>query len=268
MIACARMYAVSPAVADAWRRLFAWVAERARVSLAVVDHPAPAPLGDLWARPDMACVFMCGLPLARRSPAPHPVAAPVASPPRYGGRAAYFTDFVVRADAAWTRLEDTFGTRFAFTTEDSHSGYNAARFHLLAHRRPARPALYRRVLGPYVTPRRVLDAVLSGEADVAPIDSYVLDLLRRHEPKLVSGVRVVDSTDSAPIPPLVAAAGIDDTARERLTRAFLKTDRAPELRPLLDALVISRFAAVQVADYAVLLERATAAEAAGYARIA
>ena len=180
MIACARMYAVSPAVADAWRRLFAWVAERARVSLAVVDHPAPAPLGDLWARPDMACVFMCGLPLARRSPAPHPVAAPVASPPRYGGRAAYFTDFVVRADAAWTRLEDTFGTRFAFTTEDSHSGYNAARFHLLAHRRPARPALYRRVLGPYVTPRRVLDAVLSGEADVAPLDSYVLDLLRRH----------------------------------------------------------------------------------------
>ena len=40
------------------------------------------------------------------------------------------TDFLVRADGPRQRLEDTFGG-IAYSTKHSHSGYNAARYHLL-----------------------------------------------------------------------------------------------------------------------------------------
>src|SRR5262249_48942967 len=84
-----------------------------------------------------------------------------------GGRAAYVTDFIVRADSPYVTLADTFGGRIAYSTEHSHSGYNAPRYHLLAHLTPKRRALYRTVLGPFVRQRPCLDAIVKGEADVA-----------------------------------------------------------------------------------------------------
>ena len=117
MFANARMYAINPAVAAAWRALLEWVAVRAEVDVEVIDYPAPAPLPSLWARPDAACVFMCGYPLSQAQPQPRVLAAPVPSPRRYGGRPVYWTDIVVPVGSKITRLEETFGHRFAFTTE-------------------------------------------------------------------------------------------------------------------------------------------------------
>ena len=87
MIASARMYAWSPSLASAWRRLLEWVAKTAGVSLAVMDQSGPTSLDELWARDDMGCVFMCGYPWALRRDRPALLASPVPSPPRYGGRA-------------------------------------------------------------------------------------------------------------------------------------------------------------------------------------
>ena len=180
LVASARMYAWSPSLGAAWRRLLSWAAERAGVDVTVMDERDPTPLDELWMRRDMGCVFMCGYPWALRDDRPPVLAAPVPSPPRYGGRPVYFTDFVVRADSRYQKLDDTFGGTFAYSTEHSHSGYNAARFHLLAYRTPTRPTFYARLLGPLVRQVPVIEAVIDGRADVGPVDGYALDLLRRH----------------------------------------------------------------------------------------
>src|SRR3546814_3842379 len=108
------------------------------------------------------------------------------------------TDFVVRADAPFRSLEDTFGHRIGYTVEDSHSGCNAPRHHLLRYRTPQRPRLYNASIGPLYTPRKVIEAVLAGEIDVGPVDGYNLDILRRHEPDLVARLRIVATTAPAP----------------------------------------------------------------------
>jgi hypothetical protein len=82
-----------------------------------------------------------------RAERPHLLAAPVPSPARYQGRPIYFTDLVVRADSDYRTLEDTFGGRIAYSIEHSHSGYNAARFHLLGYRRADRATFYSGVVG-------------------------------------------------------------------------------------------------------------------------
>src|SRR5437016_9255190 len=130
MIANARMYALNEAVAAAWRRLFDWIAADAKVSLDVVAHSAPHPLGDLWRRDDLGCALMCGFPwVTWRDPIerPVPLAVPVPSPAIFGNRPSYWTDIVVRADSPIASGKDLAGTRFAFTVEDSQSGYQAPR---------------------------------------------------------------------------------------------------------------------------------------------
>ena len=267
-VASARMYSWSPSLTAAWRRLLEWVAARAGGALNVLEIADPYPLETLWARDDLGCVFMCGYPWAMRTERPHLLAVPVPSPPRYGGRPIYFTDFVVRADSPYQTLEDTFGRCIAYSIEHSHSGYNAARFHLLSYRRPDRPTLYAKVLGPLQRQLPVIDAVLDGRADVGPVDAYGLDLLRRHGAERAARVRVVATTLDAPSAPLVASPAVDAAARQRLTDALLSAHRASELKTTLDELLIARFAEPDPGAFDVMVERQRQAEAAGYPRLA
>ena len=268
MIASARMYSWSPSLLAAWRRLLQWVGERSGARFDVLDPSAePASLDDLWARPDMACVFMCGYPWALRESRPHLLAAPVPSPPRFGGRPDYVSDFIVRADSGFRDLTDTFGGTIAYSTEHSHSGYNAPRFHLLPHRTAARPQLYSTVLGPFIRQRPVIEAVLDGRADVAAVDGYGLDLLRRHEPEMVARLRIIATTLPAPAPPLVASPGIDVATRERVTAALLSVHEALAMTTTLDELLLARFVRVAPEVFEIFLERERAAEAAGYAKL-
>jgi len=268
MIASARMYSWSASLTAAWRRLLEWVSARAGVPLEVMDQSAPTSLDELWQREDLGCAFMCGYPWALYEKKPHLLAAPVPTPARYGGRAIYVTDFIVRADGPHRALADTFGGCIAYSTEHSHSGYNAPRYHLLAYRTPARPTLYGKVIGPFVRQVPCLDAVVDGRADVAAVDGYGLDLLRKHAPEVGGRVRVVETTIAAPSAPLVASPLIGATTRERLTTALLGAHEAPEIRATLDDLLLSRFVPVGAADFQVFLDRERAAAAAGYPKLA
>jgi ABC-type phosphate/phosphonate transport system substrate-binding protein len=267
MIASARMYEWTPSLAATWKRLLAWVVARAGVDLELFESRALS-LDELWAREDLGCVVMCGYPYALRAARPALLAAPVPSPARYGDRAVYLSDFIVRADGPHARLEDTFGGRIAYSTEHSHSGYNAPRFHLLQHRSAARPALFGAVQGPYIRQRAVVQAVLDGEADVAAIDGYAHELLQRHDPEVARRLRVVATTAPAPSPPFIASPAMSPAAREALTAALLDAHRAPELAPVLADLLLRRFERVTDKTYELTLDWERAAVAAGYGKLA
>ena len=268
LIANARMYAVNATVAAAWRTLLEWVIARAGVECEVIDYPAPAPLPAMWERPDVACVFMCGYPIANARPAPRILAAPVPDPARYGGEPIYCTDIVARADSPMRQITDTFGRRFAFTTIDSQSGYQAPRRFLAPFAHDRGGPLFESTVGPLVTPLRVVEAVLSGEADAGPLDSYFHDLLRLQEPALAAQLRVLASTRLTPIPALVAASTLPDALAQRLTAALLAVADADELTPIRAALQLRGFAAVDAEAYATLRNDALDADAAGYPLIA
>ena len=268
LIGSARLYEWSPGLAAAWGELLRWVSETAGVAYEVIPRDVPMGLDELWARNDMGCVAMCGYPWALAAEPPRLLAAPVPAPPRYGDRAVYVSDFVVPADSPFETLEDTFGHRFAYSTMHSQSGYNAARYHLLPYRTADRLSLFGEVLGPYMRQGAVLDALAAGEADVAAVDGFALDLLCHHEPDSAARVRVVATTEAAPIPPMVTSLAADDADRRRLVDALLAVGSASEMAETRDALLLDRFETVSGEVFDELIERQRAAEAAGYAKIA
>jgi len=268
LIANARMYSVAPGAAAAWKRLFRWLERESGVGLTVIDHAFPAPLDALWARDDLACTFMCGWPYMRAGARHLVVAAPVPSAPYAKGRPVYCTHFVVRADAPFGKLEDTFGRRFAYTIPDSHSGYNAPRHHLLAYRGREGKPLYREVVGPLMTPRLMLEAIAEGRTDVGPLDSFAYDLLCRHMPDLARRTRAIASTETVPIPAFMAARGTEPAVVDRLARTLCALGDAPAQADLRADLCILGFARVAGADYRVTEAWAREAEALGLERIA
>jgi ABC-type phosphate/phosphonate transport system substrate-binding protein len=254
MIANARMYSVTPQVAALWRSLLAAIVAKSGAVVEVVDHAPPAPVSELWGRPDKAAVFMCGLPYSLAAPRPHLVVAPIPSPAAYGGRACYWSDVVVRADSPFQSLEQTFGHRLALTTPESQSGY-AALLHALMPYGGAKP-LYREIVEPRFTPMGALTAVIENKAEVAPLDSYAFALIAKHAPDLAARVRIIKSTEPTAVPAFVASG-----ESPKVTAAFLAAGDDPETRALMDRLLLDRFARPECAAYDDLKKRFLAMQA-------
>ena len=263
-IANARMYSVAPEAEAAWRDLIARVAAEAGVEFEYTAYPAPKPLEDLWRRPDLGAVQMCGYPIAMKLADVVPLAAPIPDVAWAQGRAVYRSDLIVRADSVYATLADTFGRRLGWTVEHSHSGFNALRHHLLRYRSGAHPTLYANVVENLVTARRILDSVLDGTIDVGPLDAYWHVLIAKYRPELTPGIRVVESTDLAPMPAFVAAPSLPTDVAARLRAAFAAAAGRSWFAPLAKALVIRGFAAVDQASYATTLAWDREAKAAGY----
>jgi ABC-type phosphate/phosphonate transport system substrate-binding protein len=242
MIANARMYSVTPEAGGLWRDLLGKVLAKVDRSIEIVNHAPPAPISELWKRPDKAAVFMCGLPYSLAAPQPMLVAAPVPSPSAYGGRPCYWSDIVVRADSPYRSLEDTFGQRLALTTPESQSGYAALLYALMPY--GGTQPLYREVIEPCFTPMGAISAVIEKKAEVAPLDSYAFALLCKYAPELTLQVRVVRSTEATAVPALVASAPSPEIAT-----AFLNAGDDVEVGRLMDRLLLECFVRPEAQAY-------------------
>lgn len=264
LIACSRMYNVSPEVTEAWVEVFAYLSDQTEIPLKVMFHAFPSPIEELWAMPDLGCVLMCGYPYARANPRPTLLAAPVPSLPHYGDKPIYFSYLLVAEDSPYQTIEDTFGGRISWTIENSQSGFNAVRSFLLPYRTEDRPSLYRESVGPIGTFTVGVEGMRRGEIDVVPIDSFSYDLMLHYTPESLAGTRVLATTPPAPFPPLIASHDIDPGRADAMREVLLEAHKVPQLRECLETIMLNRFEAVRPEYYESTLEQAAVAEAAGY----
>jgi ABC-type phosphate/phosphonate transport system substrate-binding protein len=192
---------------------------------------------------------MCGYPIALKLAPVTPIAAPIPRAEWAAHRPVDRSDLIVRQDAPYLTLEDTFGGRAGWTVAHSQSGFNAFRHLLLAYRTPQRPALYGEMVGNLVTARNVLDAVREGRIDVGPLDAYWHMLIARHAPQLTAGTRVLSSTPVTPMPAFVAAAAAPADMVARLRAAFTRAAQRPWFGPFADLPLLEWDAEAQAAGF-------------------
>ena len=248
-VASTRMYNATPAVAEAWQRLFVQVFADLDWPVRVIPHAWPASLKALWQRRDLVCGFMCGLPFAEHVEPVVPRVAPVPAAEAYGGLPRYRSELLVRRECGWRSLPDTFGQRFGWMVPHSQSGYQAARLLLAPYAGESGSALYSASVGPLDTPPRVLEALQGRQIDVTALDSYFLELVRKHEPAWLAGVDTIAVTPWTPIPLLVAAQTLPAPDRERLVDKLCSLHEDARYAGLLDAVVVQRFVVPDVPAY-------------------
>jgi ABC-type phosphate/phosphonate transport system substrate-binding protein len=260
------MYNAGPEAAAAWRALFTHVFSKAKLDIEVIEHKWPQPIDALWGEPDLCCAFMCGWPYAR-STGMQAIAAPIPSPPRYGGRPRYCSEFLARDESGFMRLDDAFGHSFVWMARDSQSGFNAPRVHLARFVTARRPALFSESVGPLGNPAKTVEALVGRQVDMVALDSFYLDLVRHYQPAKLAGLRTIATTDWTAIPLLVAAPSIDSGVVARLRDHLLQLHHDTAAQPLLEAVLLKGFAAPDLAGYAALERSAQETLASGYADI-
>jgi ABC-type phosphate/phosphonate transport system substrate-binding protein len=261
------MYDVCPQARQAWAALLESAFEAAHLQPEFIEHGWPLPLTDLWGRHSLGAAFMCGWPFAKAVSAQagiQPLASVVPAWPAYQGQARYRSEFLVRREQSWSRLEDSFGARYGWMVADSQSGWNGPRDHLRSYA-PARGGeLFAEAKGPYGNPAGLLAALAGGDIDVTAVDGWYLDLLRAHRPELLAGFKTLAYTAWAPNPLLVCSADIDEPSRRALESALLRAGEDERGRSLLSAAHVGRFRKVDAARYRALEEMETRAVEGGY----
>lgn len=264
LIACSRMYNVSPEVEAAWDTLYAHVSIESGVPLEIFRHSFPAPIEELWAMPNMGAVLMCGYPYVRAKPRPGLIATPIPQPKHYGDKPIYFSHLLVAQDSPFLTIEDTFGQRICWTIENSQSGFNAIRTFLLPYWQKRRERLYRKSIGPIGTFTVGIEMIRRGEVDVVPIDSFSYDLMWQYAPHKLAGTRIVATTQSSPFPPMVASSQADGEMVRAFRHILIEAHTVPALKPVLETLLIKRFERAGSRYYETMLDEVRMAQQAGY----
>lgn len=188
--------------------------------------------------------FQCGLILQQ-----HRAFVPVAAPVPLGQREAIYTTQVVRREYPARLFEDLAAARWVCNDPSSLSGCAALYAH--ASRLDLPPGFFG---SPFWSGGHLasLDAVASGQADAAGIDSTVYSAALRAHPELRQSLRVVTTLGPYPAPPLTLRRTLPQALLDEVQDAFLKVRSNASGQALLHQAGFSRFLPVNAATYAPL----------------
>ncbi|MGV8938500.1 MAG: phosphate/phosphite/phosphonate ABC transporter substrate-binding protein [Allorhizobium sp.] len=263
LIACSRMYNLGPEIRGRWDALFQWLAAASDIELEVIAHAAPAPLSDLWSRPDMGAVFMCGYPFSRipAEQRPAPLGAFVSTQPWAAGRPLYASHILATIDGPVRMPNDLAAARWGWTVRDSQSGYHAPRAYLADLAALSGFALQPvPTVGPLLNPAGIVAALNDGRIEAGAIDAYAFQLLSMYAPQALSGLRIVATTASVAAPLLIASPRTAPPIVTRLSQALNDMHRSDGGAAILGALGLERFSPVDSAAYAQLPTLAESAD--------
>jgi phosphonate transport system substrate-binding protein len=172
---------------------------------------------------------------------------PVFDDERNKGKPVYFCDVVSRNDAPIHAFSELEGGSWAYNDACSLSGYYSLLDKLAQS--GADESFFDNILcsGSHLSS---IEAVLSGKADAAAIDSNVLRIRFREAPDLRHKLRVIESWGPYPIQPVVVSSALNPELKQRLRAAFLATEQDQQTRRTLKQFGLSRFVAADLEDYA------------------
>ena len=208
---------------------------------------------------------VCGYPLVRSLRTLYDVVAAPCYGVAFCSEATHRGLIVVGIGTRYASLADVRGTRFATNAHDSNTGTNLPR-RLIAPLAEAH-RFFRQVV---VTGSHAasVEAVQTGAADAASIDSVTFALLAEHRPAAVAGVRVLAASAQSPTPPFVTPRATEPRDRAILYDALAAAVAAPELASALRALHLFAVRPATLETYAVLTRYEREAVALGYGELA
>jgi phosphonate transport system substrate-binding protein len=200
------------------------------------------------ANADMA--FICGLPYVEHDrlglPPFEPLAAPVLSGKRYGGKAVYFSDVIVRRESPFGCFADLRGRSWAYNEPLSQSGPGVTRYQLAVNGETN--GYFSRIVEAGYH-ERAIQMVCAGIVDASAIDSHVLELLLRDDRALFGKLRVIDTFGPSPIQPFVARTALSRALKDEAAQALIELGDDPEAQLPLRRALVERFERVSDSTY-------------------
>lgn len=226
----------------------------------------PADCHAQWLQPDLLLSQACGYPLVTQLAGRVQLVGTFAySAPGVNGITCR-SQLLCRAADPRSTLADFGASTLAFNDTISQSGYNALRALVASTTTAPRPFFAAAIqTGAHY---RSIEAVRSGQADMAALDAVSWALWQQAHPAQAQELRVFDQTQAYPGLPLITALKTPAPLLDALRRALLALATEPAHAAVRAPLLISGFEATTLADYQRCLDLQEQAYAAGLRTLA
>lgn len=164
------------------------------------------------------------------------------------GRPFYRSYLIVSADDAKTKsMRDLRGTIFAYADPYSNTGYLAPRYQV--RELGQNPATFFKKTFFTWSHRKAIEAVASGFAQGAAVDSYVWETLARLRPDITNNTRIIDKSPEYGFPPFVAHRMVSGEDYRVVQQVLLGMQKDPTGKQLLERLNLDGFVTGNKAMY-------------------
>lgn len=219
------------------------------------------PADRIWTHPDLLLAQTCGYPLTTSLRE----RVSLVATPRYRAMGCdgprHRSAVIVRTGFPGGALADLRGARYAINQLTSNTGMNLLRYEIASL--AGGESYFQSIL---VTGAHVasVEAVASGEADVASIDCVTWAHLQRLRPAAVRGLRVLGWTVTSPALPMITSILTPHTQRAILADALADLMHDPALREARAELLLDGFSQLTPSDYEAILNLEAFAIGKGY----
>jgi phosphonate transport system substrate-binding protein len=178
----------------------------------------------------------------------------------------YFSYTIVRKDSSFKNWQDLRGHTYAYSEQNSNSGYNMPRYKLVQLGAKSWEGWFSKiqVSGSHEESIRLVGR---GAVDASSVDSLVLDYERSVKNPDALNVKVIEvlgSPQGAGAVPVVISNKVDPKLASELQATLLNMDKDPEGRRILDRALISRFEPPNDHNYDDIRRMEQAAKSAGF----
>ncbi len=164
------------------------------------------------------------------------------------GRPFYRSYLIVGADdKTRNSMSDLRGSVFAYADPYSNTGYLAPRYQV--RQLGENPTAFFKKTFFTWSHRKAIEAVATGLAQGAAVDSYVWDTLARTRPDITNLTRIIDMSPEYGFPPFVANRDVKTEDYQAVQSVLLDMQNDPRGRVLLDRLNINGFVTGNKAMY-------------------
>ncbi|CAN5377110.1 hypothetical protein BH10CHL1_BH10CHL1_09070 [soil metagenome] len=232
------------------RTITQYISERLALHIELVDDIDWA---DRYARLDRGEIdiaWICGLPYVRRADQANVnielLAAPIWRGERYQGYPIYYSDVVVRRESRFQNFDQLQGAAWVYNDHGSLSGYAAMRHYLITSGKS--PKFFGATVesGGHL---KSLQMLLDQQADVAAIDSIVLEQQLHTTPELADQLRIITTIGPNPAMPWVIARHVPITIHGAIRALLLNMQAELVGQTLLAQGPIAHFAPVTDQHY-------------------
>lgn len=194
--------------------------------------------------------FICGLPYVLKQEFKPPtvklIVAPVMKASHYKNQPQSFSYVIVGKNSKFDKFTDLKGSTYVYNDEISNSGYNMLRAHLIELGETN--GFFGKIIrsGSHEESIRM---VAEKKADASSVASLVFEFDLKKYPKYAKKVKVIETLGPAGIPPVVASSKMPTKLFNSIQNIFIKMDKNPVGRQILDEALIDKFIIVSDNNY-------------------
>jgi phosphonate transport system substrate-binding protein len=219
-------------VLENWRR---YLQQRLRHPVEFVARDRYRDTIDLLEQGALDYAWICGYPFVMLKDTVRLMAVPV-----HRGKPLFRSYLIVPAkDSRTQSITDLRGGVFAYADPLSNTGYLAPRYEI--KKAGGDPASFFKLTFFTWSHRKTIEAVASGLAQGAAVDSFVWDSLARVSPQITGRTRIVSQSPEYGFPPLVAHRHVSEANFREMQRALAGMAQDEAGRQLLQALNLDGF---------------------------